>query len=77
MSEARNDQSEDLVTRAVAAVRQLPLPSGPSAAIMSANTRRPCVRPCANQSPPFCKGSITCHGQPKLRACWESRPVCW
>ena len=35
MSEARNDQSDDLVTRAVAAIRQLPLPSGPSAAIMS------------------------------------------
>jgi outer membrane lipoprotein-sorting protein len=35
MSEPRNDQSEDLVKRAVAAIRQLPLPSGPSAAIMS------------------------------------------
>jgi len=35
MSEARNDQSDDLVTRAVAAIRQLPLPSGPSAAIIS------------------------------------------
>ena len=35
MSEPRNDQSEDLVKRAVAATRQLPLPCGPSAAIMS------------------------------------------
>lgn len=35
MSEPRNDQSEDLVQRAVAATRELPLPSGPSAAVSS------------------------------------------
>ena len=35
MSEPRNDQSDDLVTRAVAASRRLPLPSGPSAAVVS------------------------------------------
>jgi hypothetical protein len=33
MSEPRHDQSEDLVNRAVAATRQLPLPGGPSAAL--------------------------------------------
>lgn len=35
MSEPRNDQSEDLVQRAVTATRKLPLPNGPSAAIAS------------------------------------------
>ena len=35
MSEHRNDQSEDLVNRAVAATRQLPLPRGPSEKIIS------------------------------------------
>src|SRR3972149_284553 len=35
MSEARNHQSDALVTRPVAAIRQLPLPTGPSAAISS------------------------------------------
>jgi outer membrane lipoprotein-sorting protein len=35
MSEPKHDQSDDLLKRAIAATRQLPLPDGPSGAIMS------------------------------------------
>ena len=77
MSGPQYDQSDDLVTQAVAATRQLPLPTGPSSAIVSQTLAalREAAEP--TRRPPFCKGSVKCHGHQKQSPYWQRRPVCW